>query len=135
MKLFRAISSILLAFLVLVSSTSFMVGIHLCAGEVQNVALFAKAEGCEMEKSQPPCHRHMKAPCCEDETVIHSSDDVKSSVFHVNIMAPAPVDMDQPLVLISEVIPTAPFSRIKYYNYDPPLRSYDITVEQQVFLI
>ena len=135
MKLLRTISAVALALLVLVSSSSFMVGIHLCAGEVQNVALFTKAEGCEKEQSLPPCHRHTKAPCCEDETVIHKGEDLKASAVHIHIVAPAAMDIEQPLVLISEIIPTAPVSRTHYYNYDPPLRSWDLTVEHQVFLI
>jgi hypothetical protein len=135
MKVLRTISAIVLAFLVLVSSTSFMVGMHICMGEVQNVALFTKADGCAKEKSLPPCHRHVKAPCCEDESVIHKADDFKVSANHVKIIAPVPVDIEQPLVLISEVIPSSPASRIQFYNYDPPLRSCDLTVEHQVFLI
>jgi len=135
MKALRSTSTIVLAVMVLVSSTSFMIGMHICMGEVQNVALFTKADGCEKEKSLPPCHRHEKAPCCEDETVIHKGEDFKSSIAKVEIIAPSPIDIEQPLVLISEVIPAAPLSRIQYYNYDPPLRSCDLSVEHQVFLI
>jgi hypothetical protein len=43
-----------MAFLVLISSSSFMVGIHRCAGEIQNMALLSKAEGCEIEKNLHP---------------------------------------------------------------------------------
>jgi hypothetical protein len=135
MKAIRSISAVLLAILVLVSSTSFMVGFHICMGEVQNVALFMKAEGCEKEKSLPPCHRHQKAPCCEDEAYIHDGEDFKASFEYYHVVALAPIDMEQPLILISEVIPTSPISRIQYYNYDPPLRSCDLTVEHQAFLI
>lgn len=135
MKAFRAISAIVLALLVMVSSTSFMVGMHLCMGEVQNIALFAKADGCEMEQSLPPCHRHIPSPCCDDDTVIHSSDDFKASATHHHAALPVPADVDQTLVLISELIPSAPLSRFKYYNYDPPLRAHDLTVKHQVFLI
>jgi hypothetical protein len=121
--------------MVLVSSTSFMVGMHICMGEVQNVALFTKADGCEKEKSLPPCHRQAKAPCCKDETVVHKGEDFKASMAKVEIDAPVPIEIEQPLILISEVIPSAPLSRIQYYRYDPPLRSWDLTVEHQVFLI
>lgn len=135
MKAFRPIAAVVLVLLVLVSSTSFMVGMHLCMGEVQNIAFFSKAEGCEKEQSLPPCHRHTKAPCCDDETVIHEADDFKASVAHNHAPVPAPMDIEQPLILISEVIPTAPLARLRYHNYDPPLRSCDLTVEHQVFLI
>ena len=135
MKGIRAISSILLAILVLVSSTSFMVGLHFCKGQIQNIALFTKADGCEKEKKLPPCHRHLKAPCCADKTVVHNGEDFKASVDQIQIIAPTPLDAEQPLVLLSEVIPSASSPDIKYYDYDPPLRSYDLTVEHRVFLL
>ena len=135
MKAFRTIAAILLALLVLVSSTSFMIGMHICMGDVQNIALFSKAEGCEMEQNLPPCHRHLKAPCCEDETVIHEADDIKADIAQIHIDRPSPIDVDHSLVFISEIIPSTPLARIQYYNYDPPLRSWDLTVEHQVFLI
>jgi hypothetical protein len=134
MKAIRSISAILLALLVLVSSTSFGVGMHICMGEVQNVALFGKAESCHQEKL-PPCHKPIKPACCQDEVVYHEGTDFKTSIEHVNIVAPAPVDIDVPMIFISEVIPASPIARTRYYNYDPPLRPCDLTVEHQVFLI
>ena len=134
MTVLRSISAVILAIMVLVSSNSFMVGMHLCMGEVQNIALFSKADSCEKEESLPPCHRHTKAPCCEDETVIHESDDLKAAIAHMHVAVPAPMDLEQPLIPISDVIPAAPLSRFKYYSYDPPLRACDLTVEHQVFL-
>jgi hypothetical protein len=135
MKVIRSISAVLLAILVLVSSTSFVIGMHFCMGEVQNIALFGKADSCQKEKALPACHKHMKPACCEDETVFHEGTDFKASVEHIHITAPAPMDIEQPLVLISEVIPAAPIASIQYYKYYPPLRTCDLTVEHQVFLI
>ena len=134
MKAFRSIAALLLGILALVSSTSFMVGMHVCMGEVQNIAFLTKADGCQKEKKLPPCHRHTKTPCCDDETVIHDGDDLKASIAQIQIIAPAQ-DIEVPLILVAEVIPSAPFSLIRYYNYDPPLRSWDLTVEHHVFLI
>jgi hypothetical protein len=135
MKAIRSISAVLLAMLVLVSSTSFMVGMHICMGEVQNIALFGKADSCQKERALPACHKHMKPACCTDETVFHEGTDFKGSSAHIHIEAPAPANIEQPLILISEVIPASSIARIQYYNYDPPLRSFDLTVEHQVFLI
>lgn len=135
MKAIRSISAVLLAILILASTTSFMVGMHLCMGEVQNIALFGKAESCQKEKALPACHKHMKPACCDDELVYHEGTDFKASIEHITIVAPTPMDIEQPLILISEVIPASAISRTRYYNYDPPLRSCDLTVEQQVFLI
>lgn len=135
MKAFKTISALLLASLVLVSSTSFTIGMHFCMGEVKNIALFSKADGCEMEKKLPPCHRQTKTSCCDDQTVVHEGDDFKASIADLHFeVSLAPV-IDQPLILISEIIPSSAIFRFQYYNYDPPLRSYDLTVAHQVFLI
>jgi hypothetical protein len=135
MKAFRTISAVILAILVLFSSTSFMIGMHFCMGEVQNIAFFTKADACEKERSLPPCHRHIKVACCEDKTVVHKGDDFKASLVGFKLSAPATIDIEQALILISEIIPSAPVSRVQYYDYDPPLRSCDRTIEHQVFLI
>lgn len=134
MKKYRSILSVAFAFLVLISSSSFMVGVHFCSGQIQNIALFTKAEDCEMEKI-PPCHKHLVKPCCEDETIVHNGEDFKVSPTDVTISLVPVTDMELPSVLISEVIPSAPASRITFYNYDPPLRSADLTVSYQTFLI
>ena len=125
----------MLAILVLVSSTSFMVGMHFCMGEVENIALFNKADSCQKEKALPACHKHLKPACCDDELFYHESTDFKGSIEHIHIVAPAPMDVEQLVVLVSEVIPASPLARIQYYNYDPPLRSCDLTVDHQLFLI
>jgi hypothetical protein len=135
MKVFRAISSLMFAFLVLVSSTSFMVGVHYCGGKVQDIALFTKAEPCAMEQSMPPCHKHMKSHCCEDKVVMHEGEGFKASAFHLQLVQATPVDIEQPLILISEIIPSTPVEHTSNYNYDPPLRSADRIIELQVFLI
>lgn len=135
MKVMRSISAVFLAALVLISSTSFLVGMHMCMGEVQNIALFGKAESCQKEKTLPVCHKHIKPACCEDEMVFHEGTDFKGSIEHVNISVPASMDIEHSVAPISEVIPASPLAHFKYYNYDPPLRSCDLTVEHQVFLI
>lgn len=135
MKAARSISAVLFAILVLISSTSFTVGMHLCMGKVENIALFGKAESCQREKALPACHKHMRPACCDDELVSHEGTAFKASVEKIHVVAPASVDIEQPVVLISEVIPTSPITSIQHYNYDPPLRTCDLTVEHQVFLI
>jgi hypothetical protein len=134
MNRLRSILSPVLIFLTLMSGSSFMVGIHLCGGTVQNIALFKKADGCEKEKQLPPCHRKMTKPCCEDETVFHEGQGFKNTLTQINIAAPFVADVIHAPVLIAEIISSASQQK-QYYNYDPPLRSRDLTVSHQVFLI
>lgn len=135
MKLVRSISYVLLAILVLVSSTSFTVGMHFCMGEIESFTLLGKAESCQNAKALPPCHKHQMVACCEDEVVFHEGTDFKGSIEPIHLSALLSLDMEVPMILISEVIPSAPIARAQHYHYDPPLRSCDLTVEQHVFLI
>ncbi|HEY3406369.1 MAG TPA: hypothetical protein VGK59_23435 [Ohtaekwangia sp.] len=134
MKVIRSISIILLAVLSLVASTRFTVGMHFCMGEIKSVALFTKAPACFNEKEVPPCHRKAK-PCCEDQTVVHEEEDFKLSASSFYTYVPVATDIERPAVFVSEIIPAAPLSKIQYHQYDPPLRTCDITVAYRVFLI
>lgn len=135
MNKYRSILSLAAVMLVLFSSSSFMVGIHLCGGDVQNIALFAKADVCEMEKQLPPCHKQEPKPCCDDEVIIHEGESFKVTSTEISFVSNSAIEMVIPEVLISEVIPSSPVSNSHYCNYDPPLRADDLTVSLQVFLI
>lgn len=134
MRSLRSILSLAFAFLVLFSSTSFMVGMHRCGGQVRNVALFTKAEGCAQETRTPPCHRLDTPPCCQDVTVIHEHQDFKGEITQLDFSASPLTDVLTPTVVLAEVIPSAG-ERTYARPYDPPLRSYDRIVSLQVFLI
>ncbi|MBN8651530.1 MAG: hypothetical protein J0L67_08880 [Cytophagales bacterium] len=135
MKSLRTIASLTLALLVFVSSTSFMVGMHICSGEVQNIALFTKAEGCEKEKKLPPCHRHEKSSCCDDEAIVHEGEDFNASFSEVSIPPVSFVAIVLPAIILSEIISVNYLSKVKHFNYDTPLRACDLTVAHQVFMI
>ena len=135
MKAVKTIFVFALALLVLVSSTSFMVGIHFCSGEVADMALFTEAEPCAMEKNLPPCHKQVSNPCCEDKSIVHEGDGFKVSFYKIALSPSTAVDVEAAEVILAEIIPSAPASPSSWYNYDPPLRSYDLTVTHRVFLI
>jgi hypothetical protein len=135
MSVARTIYSLSLALLVLISSTSFQVGMHFCQGEVREIALFSKASGCEKERELPPCHRHTKSSCCDDETVMHEADDLTASGPTVSLDAPDQLHTDIPFVLISEVIPSVSFSRSPFVHYRPPLLDGDLIVAYRSLII
>jgi len=115
------------------SGSSFVVGIHLCEGSVQNIALFKKADGCEMEKL-PPCHRKMTKSCCEDEAIFHEGQELKNAISQIDLATPYVADVIHTPIVIAEIISSG-IEQQQYHNYDPPLRSNDLTVSLQVFLI
>lgn len=135
MKVLRTISAISFAILVLLSSTSFMVGLHFCMGEIQEIALFSKAEGCEMEKALPPCHKHQKAACCDDQIVFHEASDFKSSVENLEFTAPVALLTSHQFILIAQIVPTNNAEEHFLRGYDPPLPDTDITVKYCTFVI
>lgn len=135
MKRFRPILSATFAIMVLFSSSSFMVGIHLCKGRIQNIALFDKADVCEMQKRMPPCHRHESKPCCEDEAIIHQGEDFQVSLSDISISPISALDIELAPIVLSEVIPSILVSRTHFHNYDPPFQAADRIVSFQVFLI
>jgi hypothetical protein len=135
MNPFKTISAIALALFVLVSSTSFVIGMHVCMGEVEKVAFFTKADKCKKHQDVPPCHRQADTPCCADETVIHEGDDLQASVKKVAVAPFHSLEEAQPLVLIAEIAPSASLLKTNFYHYRSPLRFFDLIVEHRVFLI
>jgi len=119
----------------LFSSSSFVIGIHLCAGHVQDIAIFTHAEDCGMSAAIPVCHRSGVKSCCENEAIVHQGDDFKASVNGVMLPAVQAIDLELPHVLLSEIIPSLHLTTAQFYNYDPPLPQTDRTVSLQVFLI
>jgi hypothetical protein len=134
MNRFRSIVSATFALMVLLSSSSFLVNVHLCRGKVNSIALFAKAEACAMEKQVPPCHKHNAKPCCEDQTVVHEGDDFSWS-SSVMTSAPALTAVISPAVIIAEIIPSVSFARTHFVEYSPPLPFTDLTVTFRTLLI
>lgn len=112
-----------------------MVGIHLCAGEVKNMSLFTKADGCEKEKSLPPCHKDMSAPCCDDTTILHEGEGFKAADSNIIIAPLTSIDIELFEVILAEVIPSFDSKNHSLPVYDPPLRSCDRTIDLQVFNI
>ena len=99
------------------------------------MALFTEAEPCAMEKNLPPCHKQVSNPCCEDKSIVHEGDGFKVSFHKIALSPSTAVDVEAAEVILAEIIPSAPASPSSWYNYDPPLRSYDLTVTHRVFLI
>ena len=134
MKAFRAISSLLLAILVLMSSTSFLVGMHFCGGEVRSVSLFVPADQCPGHQAPAPaCHKHM-SDCCKDEVVLHNGEDFKHSVSNPETTASLTLEVSTPPVVVSETIPS--FSYVRTFStYYPPTHSTDTSLDIRVLRI
>lgn len=134
MKTLRTISSLLLALLVLASSTSFVVGVHLCGGRVDNVAFLEKALPCPMEQQLPPCH-HAKSSCCDDALIIHDAQELKNDITHFDFTAhTVPLVIQYPII-IAEIIPATANATTSFRLYDPPPLHDNRPATLQVFRI
>jgi len=134
MKSFRTISSLLLAALVLMASSSFYVGVHSCGGSVNAVAFLKEADGCGHQQ-QPPCHRKATKGCCEDDQIVHERIDFKAiDALTISELVATPVAHNT--LVIAEVIPTVTVNPTAYLSEHPPaLTGHDIIISIQSFLI
>jgi hypothetical protein len=142
MKIIRAISSLILAVLVLITSTSFMVGIHVCRGHIKEIALMKKAKPCAMEQlaeelgfSKDNCHAAPMKGCCEDRTINFKGNDYKYKATQQIILPSNTTVPTQAPVLISVVLPIQPIRSYGFQSYRPPSMSRDVTILVQSFLI
>jgi len=133
MKTLRSIAAIFLTMLVLVSSSSFMVGIHRCGGSVQNIALFTEADGCPMEQQAMPCHKAVRSACCQDVKVVHEQEEFNAQLNQDQLTTIPALDVASFPVLITVVIP--PSTPEAFTPYDPPIRAIDRVVTHHVFII
>jgi hypothetical protein len=135
MKQFRTISTLLLAALVLMASSSFYVGVHYCGGTVKAVAFLEEADGCGHQEL-PPCHRKAMEGCCENEQVVHESQELKAGLTTILLPALASVDIVHQSVVLAEIIPAVETNPTPYFPDHPPaLTGHDIIISIQSFLI
>lgn len=139
MKVLKSIVSSLLALLVLVSSSSFMVNMHFCGGHMQSVSLIEEAAPCPMEVELPPCHKKVeikKSGCCEDKHVEFEGKDFNAKVHDFSLLNWQTINWVSSLPVIMEVVQVNEALAFSNYTpYKPPLLERDIPVLIQTFLI
>jgi hypothetical protein len=124
--------------LVLVSSTSFTVNMHVCGGHVASVALVQKATSCPMEV-MPPCHGIQKEKksngCCEDKSVAFEGKDFSSKVEHLSLELQSALWIAELPYVVSIAPSTSIQAHPSFTLYKPPLLSQDISVLVHSFQI
>lgn len=119
MRHIRTILSLSLAALVLLASSSFYVGIHVCRGKVKAVALLDEADGCG-HKTMPPCHRSMMDNCCDNEQIEHEASVVQLVQYSVNISPVFYLITSIDLPDLSKVFETVSSFPLAFAPEDPP---------------
>jgi hypothetical protein len=138
MKFIRPITSVFLASLVLIASIGVTVNLHLCAGRIQSIALFVKAQSCM--DVQESCHgtgyHSKKNGCCEEESIVVNVKDTTAEVKVATSITPSFNLIAVILPVLYSIIDTgSTVATPRYAHYKPPLIQRDITVFVQSFLI
>lgn len=141
MKLLKPILSFALGLLVLISSTSFTINMHLCMGHVQAVSLIEPATPCAMElmamdmaKEKRSCSSVTKKGCCEEKSILFDGTEYQYKASeHFTLSAIDFVTLSNPVELIIDHSSSAITSH--FVLYKPPLIDRDVTVMVQSFLI
>ena len=136
-QIFTKILSILMAFVVLLSTMSFTINEHYCGDFLVDSALFSKAESCGMEMENPSPNRDCsveKSNCCKDVFTQFNgqnelNSDLSSLTFNQQVFVASFIDSYLNLFEGFEK-DSNPFK-----EYSPPFIVKDIQVLDEVYLI
>ncbi|SNY94474.1 HYC_CC_PP family protein [Flagellimonas pacifica] len=134
-EIFRNISSIFLALMVLLSTVSWTVDKHLCMGRVMDVSFFAHADDCGMEEAMAAMGTEVgENHCCDDESfTLKGQDDLKLSWYDLELEHQAfLVAFTQSYFDLFVPVEELP---VPHEKYPPPILVRDVQVLDQVFLI
>jgi hypothetical protein len=129
--------SIVMALLLLVSTTSWMVGKHYCMGHLVSVSLFAHAKDCGMDmgtSTNDTSQLETEGSCCSDQIIVVEGQDHLKISFNDNNLVPQPflTALAYSYLALFKAQVERP---VPHEHYPPPLLFKDIHVLDQVFLI
>lgn len=124
----------------LTSSVSPSVSLHFCAGEIQNVAFFGKAQPCRTDNNcdhgRDRSHTSLEHKgCCEDATAICTLDEFSYAAKEKITVEVSQSFIIPPVSLIENENSYKAIADIHKRSYRPPLINQDITILIQTFLI
>lgn len=149
-RTYQRIIALTLAFLMLITSTTFAVDMHYCKGKLKSVSLLGKAKTCHEKagkegKSICPYHQKIaqdtdsnkitKKDCCENKTTVVKSDHDRTKV---DLPVPTIQQLQQfviayTLVFYTEI--TTDKQSIQEFSYQSPIISRDIYALSEAFLL
>ena len=136
-EVIHKMASVTMAFLLLLSTTSWKVEKHYCMGRLMDMALFVKADDCGMDMAfsdNDSTEFQEQYPCCDDEVIfIDGQDDLKISFNDLDIEKQHFISV----FLFSgiDLFPSSPESQVSYLKYPPPILVKNIQLLDEVFLI
>ena len=134
---------IILAFLLLISTSGFSISTHFCQNQLQDLQFFCQAKTCgELQVEKESCHKSSseepkpcKKGCCESKSDFYQLDldqqTTPTTFKSLNINTLTAIL----LTFFNIELPSVDKKSIDYLNYKPPLLICDYTAELQTFLL
>ena len=147
-KISYRISAILMAMLMLISSTGFSMDIHYCQNKLAGISFFGKADCCAKAAKTKPCHSQQtkattgvckaeKDGCCRNESIIIKKADFDAT--SAQYVAVHNIQFDFIAVPVSFALNLTDYNVqldvLPFDQYKPPLPDRDFQVLYQIFLI
>jgi len=128
-------SSLLMAFVVLVSTMSFTIDKHYCGSILVDVAINTKAKTCGMEMAMSPEDmRSGKKSCCKNEHIVIVGQDELKKSFENGLQFQWETIITEEQVFCPECIQVSPLF-IALGNHDPPDIRQDLQKLYETYLI
>lgn len=122
LKILHQIVSVIMAFVVMISTTTFTFNMHFCGDTLVETALYKKAKGCGMEMSMAitdSCDSTKKNCCDDTQQSISGQDELQ--------LAAAQLSFENQLFITSYLqtfiglFETFDYTKSSYQDYKPPL--------------
>ena len=135
--IFRNITAISLACLMLLSTMSFTINKHFCGDHLVNTSVILKADTCGMDINFPPTEKDCsikKKNCCKDEIqLVKGQDDLKLDFSDLNFKQQ--VFITSFVITYSNLFEGQASQFVPLNDYSPPIVVKDIQLLDEVFLI
>ena len=132
--IYRNVLLVTLAFLVVFSSSSFVVSQHYCGSRLIDVTVFGSPDKCFSAVEKPKKQTCVQAKsCCNDIIISVPSYDLVSSPFDVDLNT-LTYFLNIPSIISKKEI-AADSKSIFFQNYKPPKLPQDTSIFYEVYLI
>ncbi|MDH3710413.1 MAG: hypothetical protein OER04_11020 [Cyclobacteriaceae bacterium] len=133
MQVFRKITTICLALLLMVSTSGLTINKHYCLGFLKDISILHEASSCmaEMNLQEEECPME----CCEETSESVMVDDFKQAGFNTNLAPDLKLIAVISHFLADAQLISSEISHNHFQYYSPPLIDRDIPIMVQSFLL
>ena len=130
MQTLKHIINVLVALLIVLSTTGVTLHKHYCMGHVRNVALMHEAESCPGEGTMD-----MPGDCCKDTVEEFKIEELNKAAFNFDGTPELYVVTVLSDFIVEIILDSRVTGQTAFLNYKPPLIERDIPITVQSFLL